>query len=275
MTHSTMSLDVGDINNDGRWEIYATDMKPYRGTEDESAAWQPLMDMMANIPMLPDDPQLMENVLQVESDPLNFANAADAYGLSATGWSWSAKFGDLDSDGYLDLYVVNGMIAADFFDHLPNNELVEENQAFRNISGNRFDTAPEWNLGSTRSGRGMSMADMDNDGDLDIIVNNLASPAQLFENQLCGGHNLTIDLKRSDTFNTAALGARLTLHTTTGTYTRLVEAASGYLSGNTSQQHFGLPEGSTIVQLEIDWGDGAISTIDNILPDTHMTLIRS
>ena len=127
----------------------------------------------------------MANVLQVRDGGGRWENQATRRGVDATGWSWSARFGDLDQDGYLDLYVVNGMIATDLFGHLANGELVEENQAFRNRGDGSFQPAPEWQLGSTASGRGMLMADLDDDGDLDIVVNNLRGFAQLFENQLC------------------------------------------------------------------------------------------
>ncbi len=116
----------------------------------------------------------MENVLQVWTGD-RYQNQAYDRNIDASGWSWSAKFGDLDTDGDLDLYIVNGMIAADLLAHLPGGELVEENQALRNDGTGHFTLAADWGLGSTRSGRGMSMADFDQDGDLDIVVNNLNS----------------------------------------------------------------------------------------------------
>ena len=135
----------------------------------------------------------MANVLLVR-DGGKWENQATRRGVDATGWSWSARFGDLDQDGYLDLYIVNGMIATDLFGYLNNGELVEENQAFHNRGDGSFQPAPQWQLGSTASGRGMIMADLDGDGDLDIVVNNLRGFAQLFENQLCTGASLQVDL---------------------------------------------------------------------------------
>ena len=208
-THSTMSFDAGDVNNDGEWELFATDMKPYASDSDTLAQWQPVMDGMMH-GEVEGDPQVMENVLQVADNACTeqsrsgcFQNQAAANGLDATGWSWSAKFGDLDNDGFVDVYVVNGMAAAELFAHLPNNELVEENQVFRNVAGVEFAVAPEWNLDATSGGRGMSMADLDNDGDLDIVVNNLMAPAQIFENQLCGDA-LEVDLLWQDSLNQRA-----------------------------------------------------------------------
>ena len=79
------------------------------------------------------------------------------------------------------------MIEERLFAHLPDHELVEENQAFRNEEGLSFEPMPGWKLDSANSGRGMVMADLDGDGDIDIVVNNLRGPARLFENQLCRG----------------------------------------------------------------------------------------
>lgn len=272
MTTNTMSLDVGDVNNDGSSEIFTTDMMPYRHDEETMAAWEPLMDMMAH-PRV-GDPQGMTNVLQSRDASGRFVDEAEISSLTATGWSWSSKFGDLDNDGFLDLYIVNGMIADGLLDHLPNDELVEENQALRNDGSGHFVPAPEWGLGSTASGRGMTMADLDGDGDLDIVVNNLRSPAQLFENDLCGGESLEVDLRLPSTGNPNAIGARVTLNTSLGILQRRVRANSGYLSGETSRLHFGLPAGAVIQRMVIHWPDGRISTIDSPTTGTLLTVTR-
>ncbi|MCA9914791.1 MAG: VCBS repeat-containing protein, partial [Anaerolineae bacterium] len=163
ITHSTMSFDAADLDNDGSWELFATDMHPYHADEATMAAWKPVMEDMMAVPMREGDPQVMTNTLQAFQAGA-YRNISDILGISASGWSWSAKFGDLDSDGFRDLYIVNGMIAEDLFGHLPGNELVEENMVFNNLGGNIFTPASDWGLNSTASGRGMSMADMDGDG---------------------------------------------------------------------------------------------------------------
>lgn len=273
-TFSTMSFDAGDINNDGQMEFFATDMKPYSDDPHVLKGWQPLLDQLQRTPRLANDPQMIENILQSSTAKGGYTNIAESMGLSASGWSWSAKFGDLNSDGYVDAYVVNGMMALELFGQLPNSELVEENQAFRNVSGGQFVPAPEWQLNSTRSGRGMNMADMDNDGDLDIVVNNLMSPAQLFENQMCSGHNLIVELRQPAIPNHAQIGAYIILHTTTGRYQRQMRASSGYLSGDPARVHFGLPQNSQIQDLEIRWTDGEISHLSPVQMDTLLTISR-
>ncbi len=275
-THSTMSFDAADLNNDGVQELFATDMHPYSEDEATMEAWQPVMDMMMDEPMIEGDPQVMMNTLQSIEDGV-YRNTSATFGVDASGWSWSAKFGDLNSDGYLDLYIVNGMIAEELFGHLPNNELVEENQVYVNLDGAGFETAPQWGLNATASGRGMSMADLDGDGDLDIVVNNLTSAATLFENQLCGGDNLTISLSAPASANPDAIGASLTLLTPDASYQREITAASGYLSGDTTQVHFGLPPGKTVTGLEITWPDGRATQVDgaDIQTNTHLKITRN
>ncbi|HMO59323.1 MAG TPA: CRTAC1 family protein [Roseiflexaceae bacterium] len=273
ISENTMSLDVADIDNDGVPEIMATDMKPVGKDTSTLASWLPMMKLMTR-PLTSDDPQHAENTLQVRGSDGRWRNEAYERFVDSSGWSWSGKFGDLDNDGALDLYVVNGMIAAGLFDHLPNSELVEPNMAFRNDGRGYFRHAPEWGLGVTASGRGMSMADLDGDGDLDIVINNLASPSMVLENQLCGGRNLLVDLRWPASGNTRAIGAQLALETSAGTFYRDVRAASGYLSGDTSLVHFGIPDGATIEQLRITWPDTMRSIVEHPEEQTRIQVVR-
>lgn len=272
-SHSTMSYDFADLNNDGNSEIFSTDMKPYTNDQATVDAWQPILDSLYTNNPDPDDPQIIENVVLQQTSDLTFNNISDRIGVDASGWSWSGKFGDLDQDGFLDLYIVNGFIEFTMFAHLDNHELVEENQAFRNINGESFERIADWNLTSTASGRGMSMADLDMDGDLDIVVNNLRAPAQLFENQLCSGRSLQIDLEWDVRHNHHQIGAQLLLHTNHGTFYRDVKSSSGYLSGDPTRIHFGFPSNTTIQSLEVIWTDGKHSTIA-IPPQTQYMIIR-
>ena len=216
----------------------------------------------------------MANVLQMPTTNGEWRNQAAQRSVEATGWSWAGKFGDLDQDGFLDLYVVNGMIALNLFGHLPNGELVEENLAFHNVGDGTFAPAPTWNLGSKASGRGMMMADLDNDGDLDIVVNNMRTQAQLFENRLCGGSSLQVDLQWDNEPNSHAIGAQLTLHTSQGSYQRDVRAASGYLSGDPARVHFGFPSDADLLDLKIVWPDGTVSQIEQPTANTRLTVTR-
>jgi len=106
------------------------------------------------------------------------------------------------------------------------------------------------------------------------VVNNYMSSAQLFENQLCTGRSLAVDLAWPESRNTRAIGARIMLHTSTGTYQRTVRSNSGYLSGDPARVHFGLPEESKLIRLTIEWPDGAISTVSQLSAQTIMTISR-
>ncbi|HHW88605.1 MAG TPA: CRTAC1 family protein [Chloroflexi bacterium] len=276
MTHSTMSYDQADVDNDGVFEMFASDMKPYPG--EAMGGWAPMMDAMMlgmNQAQVAADPQIMENVLLMRGADGRYWNQAPDWGIDGAGWAWSSKFGDLNLDGYVDLYSVNGMIEERLFAHLPDHELVEENQAFRNEEGLRFVRMPGWELDSRHSGRGMVQADLDGDGDLDIVVNNLRGPAQLFENQLCrGGDPLLVDLRQPGTANPFAIGAQVRLVTDQGMLLRDVRVGSGYLSGDAPRVHFGIPRGATIQALEIRWPDGASSRIAVQQPGIFLTITR-
>jgi hypothetical protein len=275
--HSTMSIDVGDVHNDGRPELMATDMKPYAPEEVTVAtAWAPLMAGMLPMVMEPNDIQTMENVLLVRDDSDMYYNVSEAVGVDATGWSWSARFGDLDLDGMLDLYVVNGFIEERLLSHLPGNELVETNQAFRNDGTGEFEEMAAWGLESTRSGRSMLMADMDNDGDLDIVVNNLRAAAQYFENDLCTeGSALGFALQQPGLQNRNAIGAQIILKTSAGTMMRDVRVSSAYLTAEPPLVHFGLAPSTQIRSATVIWPDGARSALSIPAPNTFITVTRT
>jgi hypothetical protein len=273
ISYSTMSIDWGDIANDGRMALFTTDMNPGDLSPAILADWLPVISKLEE-KHGPSDPQIMANVLQIQDGGGGWRNHAARRGVDATGWSWSGRFGDLDNDGFLDLYVVNGMIAANLFGHLPGDELVEENRAFRNQGDGSFLAAPEWGLAATASGRGMLMADLDNDGDLDIVVNNLRSQAQLFENRLCKGAGLEVELAWPSSPNTHAVGAQLELHTSLGVLRRDLRSASGYLTGDPPRAHFGFPNGTELQRLVVRFPDGATAQIDTLEPQTLLKVTR-
>jgi hypothetical protein len=212
-----MSYDLGDVDNDGAFELFASDMKPYADDAETAAAWQPVLRALLSDAHPEGDPQLSKNMFQARGKDGAWHNEAAARSLDGTGWSWASKFGALDQDGFLDLYVVNGMIELTTLGHLANHELVEENQALKNDGSGSFEPMPECGLGATERGRGLSMADRYKDGDMDIVVNNLQAQARLFENQLCQGSSLQVDLFWPGSGNSRGPGARLAFHNNEGT----------------------------------------------------------
>ncbi len=272
-SHSTMSIDWGDLDNDGRTALFTTDMNPPDTSPAVLAEWLPMIQATQE-KREPDDRQIAQNVLLQRGADGVWRNQAPQRSIDATGWSWAGRFGDLDRDGFLDLYVVNGMIASNLFKHLPNGELVERNKAFRNTQHGAFQPAQGWGLDSQGSGRGMQMADLDGDGDLDIVINNLRAPAQVFENRLCGGTSVLVDLRWPKSDNIAAIGAMLQLHTSAGIFQREVRTTSGYLSGEPARIHFGVPAGATIQHLDVIWPDGKVSRVKKIQSQTLNEVTR-
>jgi len=238
---------------------------------ESAAVWEALDDDIAAARV--DDVQQPRNVVQLAIDGSYSEQAVDL-GVAATGWSWSGLLGDLDDDGFVDLYVVNGMQATSIFEDLPGGELVEENQAFANIDG-RFEARPDWGLGSTDGGRGMAQADLDGDGDLDIVVNNLGTPSTLWENQLCGGSSVVVEPIWTSAQNVDALGTTVTVDDGSVARTAIITGARGYISTSATQAHVGLGSDADAVTITVRWPDGAIGIVGDVAPDSTIRVERS
>lgn len=274
-SYSTMSLDVADIDNDGGLELYSTDMAPMADADLDD--YREVLQDLEAAPR-PDEIQIPENVLvslrpATGTEP-GATNMAPDLGIDATGWSWSGIFGDLDNDGLQDLYVVNGMRSDQLFDFLSDSRLVERNQAFRN-TGETF-TAADWGLDDSAGGRGMVQEDLDGDGDLDIVVNNLDAPSRLFRNEICNGSSVTAELRWPDSANTRALGSTIQVGGSDGVVrTRVVTSSRGYLSGGSARVHIGIgdaPDNEELT-LGIRWPDGETSLITT-RPGHHLIISR-
>lgn len=268
---STMSLDLADFDGDGDLDLFSTDMKP----RPDDPAPDRYVEVEADIAAIDrsDGVQVPANVLLV-ADGASFADAAVDLGVDATGWSWAGLFGDLDSDGRQDLYVANGMRSEQLFSALPGDVLVEPNQAFAN-TGDGFELRPEWALDDLAGGRGMAMGDLDGDGDLDIVVNNLDEPARYFENQLCGGGDLLIDLAWPDSANVDAIGALVVVDHDARRQLRQVDVSRGYLSGLPTTVHVGLGDDTGPATVTVRWPDGTTSTHHDVPVDHRAVITRT
>ncbi|MEM7272967.1 MAG: CRTAC1 family protein [Actinomycetota bacterium] len=269
-TLSTMSLDVADLDNDGDRDVIATDMAPMAGADPD-----PWLGVAEDIEAaMIDDVQEPRNKLQFAGDDGYEDRAADL-GFEATGWSWSGVAGDLDADGLLDLYVVNGMQATSIFPDLVDGALIEANQAFRN-TGDGLAPAPDWGMAETAGGRGMAQADLDGDGDLDVVINNLGSPAVLLENRICAGPSVIVDPRWDGVANADALGSTVTVIGGDDVRrSRQILSSRGYLSSPPTEAHVGLGVTAGPFTVEVTWPDGAVSTVADVESGTHLTVTRT
>ena len=270
-TENTMSLDYADYNNDGVLDIYATDMKPYDQSVTTMARWLPAMLKLTR-PLTADDPQYTENTLHTW-DGSRWRNRAYDLQLDATGWSWSAKFADLDNNGWQDLYVVNGMKATDLLSYLPDDELSEDDMLFVTDNSERYELVDR-GISQTGSGRSATMADLDNDGDLDVVVNPIDGNAQLYRNELCQTASIAVTLVDPTSANRDAVGAIVSVAANKQLLTRTIQVSSGYLSGQPTTAHFGLGDTQRIERLVITWPDGKQSEVTDITANMHYTITR-
>jgi hypothetical protein len=270
-TENTMSLDYVDYDNNGIFDLYATDMKPYDQNVATMARWLPAMVKLTR-PLTADDPQYTENTLQTW-DGSRWQNRAYDLQLDATGWSWSAKFADLDNNGWQDLYVVNGMKATDLLSYLPSNELAEDDMLFVTDNSERYELVDR-GISQTGSGRAATMADLDNDGDMDVVVNPIDGAAQLYRNELCQTGSIAVTLVDPTSANRDAVGAIVTVSANQHRLTRSIQVSSGYLSGQPTTAHFGLGNTQAIERITITWPDGKQSEVTGITANMHYTITR-
>jgi hypothetical protein len=172
------------------------------------------------------------------------------------GWAWDADFFDFDNDGEEDLYVVNGREP-----HLSYDR--ERNVLYRQSNGRFFDVSRGSGANIPFNSRGAVAADFDGDGDLDIIVNNYLSEAKLLRNNLRRNNWAQIRLQGTRS-NRDGIGARVVLHTQSGSQMRTMRGGSGYLSKEPAILSFGLKAATRIERIEIQWPSGTRQTVADL-----------
>ncbi len=238
-SQACMGVDVGDFNGDGWMDIVVTNF-----SEEPNALYSGA-------------PQLL------------FRQFANRSGLGAASFyrlAWGVGWLDADSDGDLDLFVANGHIYPQVDSKDLDVHYRQPNQLFVNQGGRLTPTAAEAGLAIEKSSRGSAVADLDNDGDLDIVVNNMDDTPTLLRNESAGtGHWLILDL-RGRAPNRLAVGARVEVTAGQRRLLREVRAGSGYLSQNDLRVHFGLGTAQT-AGVEIRWPDGSRTTLPQVAGD--------
>lgn len=293
----SMGNDIADINNDGWQDVITLDMLPednYRQklllAPDNYAKFD--LNVRSGFHY-----QYMRNMLQLNNGDGSFSEIGQLAGISNTDWSWAALLADYDNDGWKDLYVTNGYYRdytnLDFIKYMDDyvkskGRLVREdvlaiisrmpasdvsNYIFSNGGDLSFeDKTTAWGVQQTANSNGAAYADLDNDGDLDLITNNINLPAFIYENKgTRDAHYLQLVLQ-GEGLNTQGVGARIVLKAN-GVQQQLEQYFTrGYLSSVSPRLHFGLGTVTQIDSLHIQWPNGKEQLLLNVAADQVLTL---
>jgi len=210
---------------------------------------------------------------------LNFADVSEITGISAPTFpfvSWGAFFFDYDKDGWLDIFVADGHVFPQA-DQIQSQSVAPYRQRgllFQNLSNGRFKEVGERaGLTPARISRGAAVADLDNDGCLDIVVNNLDESPSLFWNSLKSNANHYLTLKLvGTTSNRAAIGARVRLRTQSMWQMQEVVSGGSYLSQNDLRLHFGLGRAEKADEVLVRWPNGKTSALKDVPADQILTI---
>ncbi len=283
---ASMGTDVADVNNDGYLDLLATEMAgsthARRMVIHENFEKNEWFFASANPRQFP------RNALYLGTGGGQVFEAAHLLGIDATDWTWSPKFGDFDNDGWIDLFIANGMsrdyVHADLQARMAQPAtpgwrtqavLREKNLAFRNLGGLRFQRAEsKWGLDLLSASFGACVADFDADGDLDLAVMNFDAPLSLYRNREAGSHRMVIRLKGTRS-NAWGVGAVVQAETSRGIQTRCLHLASGHMSANEPLLHFGLGGEERVARLTVRWPSGVQQSFQDIPSDRFYAITEA
>jgi len=307
ISKSSMGCDIADYNNDGLMDIVALDMLPQDNKRQKLLLGPDDYDKFNQMVDSGYFYQYMRNTLQLnqgitkEGNPV-FSEIGQLAGISNTDWSWSPLFADYDNDGNKDLFITNGylrdytnmdfltytleeyrqkfgdkVLLSDLVKQMPQTKL--PNYIFRNKGDMTFeDVTKEWGLNVPTVSNGAVYADLDNDGDLDLVINNLDGKASIYRNNSeknPRNHFLRIQLKDTG-LNTFAIGAKVMVETASGKKQFLeMSPTRGFQSSVDPILHFGLGADSIIKKIIVTWPDSKQTYYTNIRSNTLVKLCRN
>ncbi len=297
---SSMGADVADINNDGYQEIFSTDMLPGDDYRLKTLGAFDNIDLYNSKVKAGFYHQYMMNCLQLNNGKGQFKDIANFSGVAATDWSWGALMFDADNDGLNDIYVCNGInkdvTNLDFMDFFANDvvqqmvktgekesldKVLEKipvqamlNKAYRNLGNLRFsDQGEDWGFMHPSFSNGAAYGDLDNDGDLDLIINNENQPAFIYQNNaraLNQHHYIGFSLK-GNAPNTFAVGSRVIAYADSQILSRELMPSRGFQSSVDYKLVMGLGKINKIDSLVIIWPDRTVTTItDPAIDSVHL-----
>ncbi|MGC4039135.1 MAG: VCBS repeat-containing protein [Chitinophagaceae bacterium] len=287
----SMGNDVADMDNDALVDIYTLDMLPPDNhrqklllTPDNYSKF----DLTVRSGFYY---QYMRNMLQANNGNGTFSEIGQIAGISNTDWSWSALFADYDNDGWKDLLVTNGYFrdytnldfinymteyeqekgrltreqVMEIISHMPSSNVT--NYIFKNNHNRTFNNNGEqWGITETSNSNGAAYADLDNDGDLDLVINNINLPAFIYRNDSkkdSAHHFLQVGLT-GDGGNTEGIGAKIKIYYNGQVQMLEQNPARGYLSSVSTLLHFGLGAIDKIDSLTIVWNSGKSQKLTDV-----------
>ncbi|HEV2670829.1 MAG TPA: VCBS repeat-containing protein, partial [Gemmatimonadales bacterium] len=283
-SNSGMAVALGDVNRDGYPDLFEVDMLSLDTHRLKTQV--PTHTAVAKLPGIGDDrPQMQRNTLQLNRGDGTFAELARFAGVGRSGWSWSATFLDVDLDGWEDLLIGTGHVW-DVMDGDAQQRLRSRiglidwrhmlfefpplplpNVAFRNRGDLTFEDASKtwhFDIGNDIS-HGMALADLDGDGDLDVVINRLDQPAAVLRNDATAPR-ISVRL-RGTAPNTGGLGSRVVVRGgAVPMQSREMIGGGLYLSSSDASLTFATGS-ATHVKIEVEWRDGARSEIDSATPN--------